>query len=125
MSCGNPKCDNGWVAVGDAYVTRVAPEPTLPEGEGPEMDAIRKATVLAWQAQRAAAAETVYPCKACQPALFFRWCEGHLDPAHDRFECDDCDTPGHGRTRRKGTTRSLAAPTPPAPEIPTRADIDL
>ena len=109
--CPAPRCDFGWVSVLESYVDRHCPEPELPEGSGPELDATRAALVLEWKGKRASTASTVYPCRECNGRLFMRWCGGHLAADHDREDCQECETPG--QRRRGGKTLTLAAPTPP------------
>lgn len=64
--------------------------------------------------RRAGLADSVYPCKECQPTLFFRWAGGHLASKHDQVDCEEC-----AEIRRGGKSgRSLAAPSPPPPPEP-------
>lgn len=42
---------------------------------------------------------SVYPCKACRVAEFFRWAGGHWDSNHSRLACEEC-RPANARARR-------------------------
>lgn len=110
-SCTNPRCEGGWVQVLEGYVEREAPEPELPEGAGPEADAERAKLAVDWKCQRAAAANTWYPCRVCNERLFYRWQGGHLEKDHNREDCDTCVVPGQ---RRRNPERTLPNPATPA-----------
>lgn len=110
--CTNQRCEFGWVQVLASYVDRHAPEPELPELAGPEYDEIRLRLVAEWKQRQASLRETWYPCKECNHRLFMRWAGGHLQPDHDRDECEQCQTPSSRRGRRREHTNSLAIPVP-------------
>lgn len=110
--CANERCERGWITVTAAYVDEHAPKRPTAE----VWDGMTDAERAAWEAQdeavRAGLAATVYPCKQCEPEMFYRWAGGHLDPRHNRADCDECSTP---RSRRR--TRSTAGPDPePVPD---------
>lgn len=107
-----------------AYVER-----QLPSGDGVVIaPAIERSL-------RAAFGNTWYPCKNCQPSLFFRWAGDHLNPLHNAKACDVCcaelgrrsPTMGGQRGRRVDVTTTNDEPAaPPAhayePPMRTRAD---
>lgn len=37
----------------------------------------------------------VRPCSQCDPAMYERWADGHLDSGHDRYSCRDEDCREH------------------------------
>jgi hypothetical protein len=118
MSCTNKRCEHGWVQVLPSYADTHAPEPELPEGDGPEMDALRAKLIAEWHSRQASLRETWYPCRECNRRMFLRWAGHHLESDHDRTECEICETPRpHSRRRRTEHTNSLAIPEPP-PETP-------
>lgn len=110
--CEAPRCEFGWVPVLESYVEREAPEPDLPEGDGPELEAERAKIIKDWEVRRGGMRNTWYPCKLCNPRTFMRWAGGHLAADHDRSDCEQCENPRG--SRRKGG-RTLAEPTPPPP----------
>lgn len=98
-----------------AYADQQLPEPDLFMADS-ELD--EQTAELARQQlarQRAALAESVYPCRVHRPRLFFRWAGGHLALEHDRKACPDClnDTPRKGARRR---SFSAVANEPTEPE---------
>lgn len=117
--CPNARCEGGWIPVLDGYVERNAPEPELPEGDGPELDAIRAKLVMEYQARCASLSNTWYPCSECNKRMFFRWRGGHLDADHNREDCEECVVPG--QRRRAGAPRSLT-PTPSGPPWPAGSE---
>lgn len=95
--CG--RCEHGWKIVGAAYIRRHYEAWGLTEEQ---IERFRPGTV--------------YPCRECRPGLFYRWVGGHLDPEHNRADCDECS----GRqdsTSRRGRRR-------PAPSAPARRDLE-
>lgn len=48
---------------------------------------------------RAAAANSVYPCKVHKPRQFSRWVSGCWEPDHDRSSCDLCQAQPRRRRR--------------------------
>lgn len=91
MSCAAPRCDgHGWQTVLPSYAAKhLAPQPPAEVWDRWTPDEQRT-----WQERNAAEAETlaktVYPCKECNTALFFRWVGSHLESNHNRAECVDC-----------------------------------
>lgn len=109
------RCDGtGWVQVLPSYADRkcaplLAARALVPEAE---LEAFDRALASAL----ATHANSVYPCRACRPRLFYRWAGGHLHPEHNREACDECSGPT--RTRRRALP-----PATPDPE-PTRKDLE-
>lgn len=62
-------CEGGWREVTDVYAEHLA------GGDSVQLAALRN---------------SVYPCKACKPAQFFRWVQGHYGPGHEPEACDAC-----------------------------------
>ncbi len=93
--CGNI----GWVFVADAYAERMHPVPTAVQAKYLDTDLQLLAARVG--AARAAAADSVYPCKRCNTDLFYRWAGGHLDSKHDRGSCDECCDLAGRRPRRR------------------------
>lgn len=83
---GCERCEFGWRHVGAEYAERLFPEPDVSNLD-PTAAAQRVAVV---GAQRAGVLNSVYPCKNCRPADFFRWAEGHYASDHDRGACGEC-----------------------------------
>lgn len=80
-------CDDGWVWVTASYAMARA---TADEGS------------------HAALMNTVYPCKHCRPAQFYRWAHGCYGVDHDAFNCPECQAAGtSGRRRARGPLRSV------------------
>lgn len=107
-TCGG----GGWVLVQEGYVDRLAP---VPDRAIDLTDDVYDALVAANAARRAALARTVYPCKECRPAQFFRWAAGHFAGDHDRTACDECrdGRVTSGRRRRRGGHEQPPLPEPP------------
>ena len=101
MTASTPcDCEHGWVNVHPDYADRSVPLPTPPRVDATpdQVDRYGEAVALI-DARRRMARNTVYPCKTCQPGLFFRWVGGHLDAKHDRSECDECSDGKRSRPR--------------------------
>lgn len=104
--CGSPNCPCGKChGVGWAWVSAGYPLAQVPE---PPFDLLASLDPAATEllrsqlaAARAAAAASVYPCRACNSSLFFRWREGHLSDDHDRADCADCQSVGVAPRRRR------------------------
>ena len=107
---GCDKCDNGWRDVSETYVVKTYP---MPE-RGSMTEAEHTEAVRQCEMKRASARATVYPCKECQPALFYRWAGGHLHADHERGSCDECSdrSTSRGRSRRR-TPEPEPDPEPP------------
>lgn len=84
------RCDgHGWVSVQPSYAAHLFPDPApevlaaLPEDQANE---------LWWQVdqRRAAALNTVYPCRVHKADLFFRWAGKHFAKDHDPGGCAEC-----------------------------------
>lgn len=87
-----PECENDRCVSGFVEVIRTPFDETIPDPDGSKR--------LAHIAEQ----NTVYPCKVCQPQMFFRWMRGHLDSDHDRRNCSECgEIPG--TSRRRGRPR--------------------
>jgi hypothetical protein len=95
-------CVGGWKEVQEAYALQEAAKAGDPGDPR-------------YEAALAAARNTVYPCRICNKAAFFRWAGGHLDPEHDRSTCGECleagAPSGHRKQHRKGGGN--AEPPPP------------
>lgn len=113
MTCENKRCEHGWVQVLPSYADTHAPEPELPEGDGPELEALRQKLIAEWRSRQASLRETWYPCRECNSRLFRRWAGHHLESDHDRSECEICETPKPHSRRRRERPNSLAIPEPP------------
>ena len=82
--------------------------------------------------ERAALSKTVYPCKACNPKLFYRWAKGCLESDHDSWECPDCYEAGAVKGRKSPPEKQLSPspslrqlhPVPDLPQEPSRGDLD-
>lgn len=106
---GCDACEFGWRSVQMPYCEKM-----FPVADDDDDEAIERA-----RERRAAAMNTVYPCKVCQPNLFFRWVGGHLDKEHDRGACEECSSIGH---RRRGA-RHVSAPVNAGYTEPERKDV--
>ena len=62
-------CEGGWRDVTDLYAEHLA------GGDPTKVAGLRN---------------SVYPCKVCRPATFFRWVQGHYQPGHEPEACDVC-----------------------------------
>jgi hypothetical protein len=95
------RCDgSGWVQVQPAYAAQRHPYPPPPELDASDDDLAEHARhVRRVDAARAAAIDSYYPCKECNPDAFFRWVGGHFSPGHDAAACPDCALIGR-RVRR-------------------------
>lgn len=83
------RCEHGWVQVQPAYAVHQYPDPTMEQLDG--LTAGEAAVVWATvEANRAAALKSVYPCRRCNRAMFFRWAGGHFTFGHDPLRCDEC-----------------------------------
>jgi hypothetical protein len=99
--CTDPSCGRGkrcpcskchghrWVDVLPSYAVHMHPDPTLEQlaALGEEAQAELWADL---GRKRRAAENSVYPCRQCAPALFFRWAGGHFGLHHNAAECDEC-----------------------------------
>lgn len=94
--CTAPGCEHGWHYVALPYAEHLAGD-----NDG----------TPAWRARVAALLNSVYPCRVCKPAAFFRWAGGHFAADHDAGSCPDCATPG--QTRRRAPARTAASHEPP------------
>lgn len=122
------RCDQcagtGWVQVKAAYAVHLFPDPThaqlagLTEGEA---QAVNDATAE----RRRFALDSVYPCRECAPAMFFRWAGGHFKMGHDPGSCTECiEVTGHRRpgARRPSKPRPIELPPEPKPAREPYAD---
>jgi hypothetical protein len=94
VECTARRCEHGWVSVGSSYVEREAKVPPHIASEDP---AVRAEAEKLYAQARAAVANSVYPCRECNAPTFFRWAAGHLDSAHNRAGCEDCQEVRRGR----------------------------
>lgn len=109
------RCDGTkWVQVKPAYALHLVPdpEPGLLAICTPEQAALLHAEV---EQRRAAARDSWYPCRDCNPGPFFRWAAGHWNKDHDVASCAECiDALGGSRAARAQHT---------VPETPERRDL--
>lgn len=114
-TCTNDRCEHGWITVRAEYVDRIVPDPEhVPDD--PEAAAAIEAEIARLRKLHAG---DVYPCRHCQPNLFFRWADGHHEPGH---ECAECASLRTGRKRSRSRPERSEDP-PPAPELPERKDL--
>jgi hypothetical protein len=92
------RCDRGWVQVTAAYIDKQYPRPDPPDTDDLEVLDLYDKQCVDIDLRRKAAANTVYPCRVCRPADFFRWLNGHTASDHDKDTCTECS----GITRRAG-----------------------
>lgn len=83
------RCEGGWVQVRPEYAVHRFPDPTMEQLAGAD-DATRAAMWRTVECSRAAARNSVYPCRRCRPEAFYRWAGGHLDAGHDVLACSEC-----------------------------------
>lgn len=112
-------CDGAeWVYVGPAYAERLFPLPPAPTLETAEHAAVWAAVCDGIERKRRAAANSAYPCRACNPRAFYRWAGRHLDADHDRGSCAECKLIAEEARRRPRRDReptllpTAAEPTP-------------
>ena len=106
------RCEGlGWEWVDSAYPRRLIPDPSL-EDLAKRSEAEQEAMWAELAIRRAGAAQSVMPCRACEPDAFMTWAGGHWASGH---VCGEC-RPGSLRSRgpRSG------APTP----VMDRRDLD-
>lgn len=91
LSCSNARCENGWVSPPPSYIDHYSPLPTRPDPDAsPGVVAEFEKLLVEVNARRAAHENTVYPCKTCRPAAFYRWAGGHFAVGHDASDCSQC-----------------------------------
>lgn len=119
--CPAGKCHGTrYVEVQPGYAEQEHPDPD-PDLLAPLDDHQRE--LLLWQVhlQRTAAANTVYPCRACAPAVFFRWVGKHFAADHDRGSCDECIEALGGRQPRRLSHAGIG---PKPLVVPERKDLE-
>lgn len=84
------RCDGtGWVTVQPEYAAHMYPDPApdVLASLTPDL-----ANALEWQVyeRRAAATNTVYPCRVHKADLFYRWAGKHFAKDHDPGSCAEC-----------------------------------
>lgn len=126
MIRGCDRCDHGWRGVTQAYVDRKAPMPGPLDAAMVDVEGMAEAhelLIAEVTARRAALAGSVYPCKDCLPATFYRWAGGHFDLNHDTAGCPECqEIIGHRRGGRRRPAQRDLVRDGPAP-LPRR-DLD-
>lgn len=115
------KCDGGYVTVQPAYAVHLFPDPTAEQVVGMSTEA-HQALLDEIETRRAAARNSVYPCRRCNPPLFFRWAGGHLALGHDVLTCSECIELMGGRRAAARVARHL--PDGPRPVHTPRRDTD-
>lgn len=104
-----------WLQVTPHYAERRYPWPERPpDGASPALLAAYE-DLVAWTSERrAAASNSWFPCRVCNPVAFFRWVGHHWDIDHDTAGCSECDEiPGrrhHKRRSGKPDTRDFTEP---------------
>lgn len=105
------KCDKGWVTVLPAYAVHLYPDPPMDR-----LALLDTATAEAVHAElalkRAAAANSVYPCRNCNRPMFFRWAGGHFKLGHDVLGCAECIEVMGGARAAKRAAKAYADLTP-------------
>jgi len=85
MHC--PRCeDQGWQWVDSAYPRRLIPDPSL-EDLAKRTPAEQEMMWAELDIRRAGAAQSVMPCRACEPDAFLLWAGGHWASGHVCGEC--------------------------------------
>lgn len=105
----------GWVQVTAAYAEKLFPLPPAATLEDADHAAAFAALAEAVERRRRAAADSWYPCRECEPSLFYRWAGRHLDSKHDRAGCAECSLEDEEKRRRPRTERAAPAHAAPAP----------
>ena len=122
MTVCEPCSGSGWRQVQAKYAEHQA-DLKVPQPEDRERTELEQRQ---WRSAYATALNTVYPCKDCNAALFWRWANGHLERDHDRAACIECTTLGVSGSKKKHGGRSTrAADQPPPPSEPPPAHDDL
>lgn len=108
------KCVGGYVEVKPAYALHQYPDPTMDQLAALDHDPAAVAALWAQvETSRQAALNSVYPCRRCNPALFFRWAGGHLVLNHDMVNCQECVEAMGGK--RAAARAARAFPDTPTP----------
>lgn len=103
-------CDSsGWRRV----TTKYAEHQANTKHPAPEDRERTDAEQRLWRSAYETARNTVYPCKTCQPSVFWRWANGHFDPQHDRAACPECTTPKGAKRSQRAIDRPPPPPEPP------------
>lgn len=114
------RCDGGWVQVQPAYAVHQYPDLSAEQLDGLPPEAV-ELLVGSIDLMRYAALNSVYPCRRCRPAMFFRWAGGHFKFGHDIATCPECIEVLGGRR----AARRVAAHLPDGPVTTTpRRDTD-
>lgn len=108
---------SGWVQVTPAYAEKLFPMPPQPSLETQDQAAEWAAIAKGVESRRKAAADSWYPCKDCNGAVFYRWAGHHLESGHARSGCPECELAAElsGRPARK-RDQYTPAPAGPLPE---------
>ncbi len=122
--CTDPSCGRGkrcpcskchghrWVPVQPGYALHMHPDPTIEQLA--VLDEAGQAKLWAEVASKRAAAEnSVYPCRQCAPQLFFRWAGGHFAMGHLAVECDECTELLGRKAARRHDRITTPVTTPP------------
>ena len=90
------RCDDqGWEWVDPAYARRLLPDPTL-EDLAKRTPAEQEVMWAELGVRRAGAAQSVMPCRACEPDAFLLWAGGHWASGHVCGECRPGVRPSRG-----------------------------
>lgn len=105
------RCDGtGWVSVKPTYAEHMYPDPPpevlaqLPIDQADQLH-VEVAT------RRAAALNTVYPCRVHKADLFCRWAGHHFDKDHDANACAECLEARNGPAVRRRSHATVTVPT--------------
>lgn len=87
----------GWRRVLPTYAEHMYPSPAADLlgaqlGEAAFAELVRQTDM-----KRAAAVNTVYPCRTCRPNQFYRWANGHYGAEHDADRCPQCVATRRGK----------------------------
>lgn len=112
------RCDRGWITVKASYAVHLFPDPTMEQLA--DLDDDQQAGL--WytiEASRAAARNSVYPCRRCNRVMFYRWAEGHLATGHDALRCSECIEVMGGKRAAARAAKAYAdlTPTPPRRDL--------
>lgn len=114
------RCEDGWVTVKDGYALHLYPDPDPIRMSALDPEVVEQIHDEL-RLKRAAAANSVYPCRTCNPSLFFRWAGGHFKLGHDYAHCDECIEFLGGRRKAARAIQHLPEQTP---VTTPRRDID-
>lgn len=110
----------GWRPVDDGYGLRMVPELTLEEAahlDGPATAAVERER----DRLRISYQQSSFPCSRCNPTVYDRWIDGHLEPEHRSEGCSVCTAVDEVTGKRRRTRRS-GQPVPAVTSEPREPD---